>query len=85
MLSEVVAEDRCKRSHRQENTENSVTYVGSGIVAVVHFLVEIPFSRDVQVRMTRAFARSLAWAHNEGRETVGRRRLKSRHRTAKPA
>jgi hypothetical protein len=62
----MVAEDRYKRSHCQENARNSAIYSDFGIITVVQYLVDLPFSRAVQIRLTQAFAQSLAISHHLG-------------------
>ena len=74
----MVAKDRYKRSHGQENDSNSVTYTGSGLLLIVRFLVTVPFSRETQIRIASGFARSLALAHHEGRTSIPRKRPKRR-------
>jgi len=68
----LVAEDRHKRSHCHDWSENSVTYNDFKIVLTVQYLVDFPFSHANKFKLALAFARSVAIAHHEGRRASKR-------------
>jgi len=68
----MVAEDRNTRYPHKNNPDKTCVYVYGRLALVLHFAVDLPLPRDVQLKLFSAFARSRARADHEGRPVTKR-------------